>query len=191
MTQHPRFFVYGIFILGIVPVMVIPVSAFGQRTGRDQSITTDVQAIRKYYTRINTEAKRYTKKERDLSGFSAEGGTLTGYYGKNELRKMVAIYYGESGRKIEEYYFADGSLIFVLSTDLRYVRPLTFDGKDTGEIASTEQNRIYFNKSNLIQWLTPNGKPVKTDDTTARLKSKEVRATAADLLTRLRHPPVP
>ncbi|MBC7806530.1 MAG: hypothetical protein H7145_10305 [Akkermansiaceae bacterium] len=189
MIRRPRLLVHGLVLCGIMNTATAPSPAFAQRGGSDRSRAVHVQAIRKYYARVNAEAKRYAKKERDLSGFSAEGGTLIGFYSGSELRKMVATYYGESGRTITELYLADGALIFALSTDLRYVRPLGFDGKDAGKIASTAQSRFYFNKGTLIQWLDSDGKSVRTDGAAARGESQRIRTDVADLVRRLRLPP--
>ena len=188
MTQRPRFLFSVLALYGVGQLMSVAVPVLGQRAGPDRSTTAQVEAIRKQYTRINSEAKHYAKKERDLSGFSTEGGTLIGFYSGKELRKMVATYYGESGRTIQEFYLADGTLFFVLSTELRYTRPLTFDGKDTGTVASSTRNRFYFNRGTLIRWIDPSGKSLKTNDAAAQRESREIRTSVADLRTRLSRP---
>lgn len=185
MTQRHRFLICSLAIFSMGCIVTIPSVVLGQGIKPEKSIRT----IRQHYARINKDASQYTKKERDLSGFSTEGGTLTGYYQGSELKKIVATYYGETGKAIKEFYFANGTLIFLLSTDLTYERPLMYDGKDTGKIASSTKERFYFNKGTLIQWLDPTGKPMKTNDTTAKKKSKEIQTDTTDLITRLSQPP--
>jgi hypothetical protein len=180
--------VNGIAICGLAFSVNVSPSAHAQSDATSASVPARVQTIREQYARTNKNARRYTKKERDLSGFSTEGGSLTGYYNKNELKKIVVIYYGEAGRTIKEFYFVGGSLIFVLATELEYVAPIGGGGKDVGRIGSAEYNRFYFQKGAPIYWLGPNGNPVNLDSSTAQDKAKEIRTEAVDLLARLRRP---
>lgn len=188
MRQPCRWLIYGFLIGGIGFGGTIFPAVYAQSDATNTNTPAQVLTIRDQYAQTNKNARRYTKKERDLSGFSAEGGTLTGYYAKNELKKIVAMYYGESGRAVKEFYFANGALIFVLTTDLQYVVPIGGSGKDVGRIASAEYNRFYFQKGALIHWLGPNGNPVELDSSAARDRAKEIRAEATDLLARLRRP---
>ncbi len=84
-----------------------------------------IESIRQHYASINRNAARYRRVKKNLTGFSAEGGELVAYLHGPSAVKMVATFFGETGRSVEEYYFWDGKLIFVLSTDNRYDKPLS------------------------------------------------------------------
>jgi len=49
------------------------------------------------------------KGEEGASGFSAEGGELIAYFDSKAIVKMLATYYGETGRTVEEFYCGMGS----------------------------------------------------------------------------------
>src|SRR6185295_18161187 len=69
----------------------------------------------------------------------------------------VATFYGETGRTVEEYYFWNGQLIFVLNTENRYDKPLS------GKIVRKVETRFYFKDDKLIRWLDENGKEVASN----------------------------
>ncbi len=108
-----------------------------------------VGKIRAEYARINSLKMRTTKK--DAEEQSTEGGEVTRYYDGNVLRKIVAVYYGESGRATCEYYFLNGQLAFAYYVDYNYDKPLS------GKVKSKEENRFYFHEHKLFQWIGPDG----------------------------------
>jgi hypothetical protein len=112
-----------------------------------------IQSIRKQYAAINKRAARYRKVKKELSGFSLEGGELVAYFDGPAIVKIVATYYGESGRSLEEYYYAKEKLIFVFRKEFRYDRPLS------GKVVHTYENRFYFANDRLIEWLNSQSKP--------------------------------
>jgi hypothetical protein len=103
-----------------------------------------------HYDRVNRELKSYRRVERDLPGYSTEGGKLTGYFAPSSPRRLVARYFGESGRSSVEYNFWNNRLFFVLHTELRYDKPF-------GKVVQKTQNRYYFNNGKLIEWDTQSG----------------------------------
>ena len=117
-----------------------------------------IHAIRDRYNAINKNIRRYKTVKKSLSGFSAEGGELVAHLDKKVIVKMVATYYGETGRSIEEYYYSNGELIFVFRKQLNYDRPLT------GKVVSSEQHRFYFDAHKLIKWINQDGKEVPSTD---------------------------
>jgi hypothetical protein len=126
----------------------------GWSEGAEASIEEKIKAIRQRYAAVERELKQCRKVQRDLSGESAEGGNLTGYFKEGTLRKLAAQFYGESGKALEEYYFWEGQLFFVLRTELRYTKPLS------GVVKSKTEERFYFADDKLIQWLGPDKKTV-------------------------------
>jgi len=123
--------------------------------GADPALDGKINAIRQRYAKVERELKQCRQVKRDLSGESAEGGELTGYYRRDSLRKLVAQFYGETGKAREEYYFWDGQLFFVLRTESRYTKPLS------GVVKSKTEERFYFDGGRLIQSLGADKKQVR------------------------------
>ena len=123
--------------------------------GAEASIAAKIKAIRQRYAQVEGELKQCRQVKRDLSGESAEGGELTGYFRKDSLRKLVAQFYGETGKAREEYYFWDGELLFVLRSESRYTKPLS------GVVQSKTEERFYFDHGRLIQSLDADKKQVR------------------------------
>lgn len=126
-----------------------------------------IASIRQHYTEINRGAARYMKVKKELSGFSAEGGQLVAYLAGPNIMKMAAIFYGETGRTSEDYYYWENKLIFVLRTTYRYSKPLS------GKVVKTEMNRFYFRDDKLIRWIEENGKQVASDTGEYRDQQKD------------------
>jgi hypothetical protein len=116
-----------------------------------------IETIRQRYTQINRNAPNYRKVKKNLSGFSAEGGEMIAYFHGPTVMKIVATYFGESGKATEEFYYWDGNLIFVLRKDSRYSKPLS------GKVVATTEDRFYFNNDKLIRWIDEHGKQVAAD----------------------------
>ena len=81
----------------------------------------------------------YRKVERNLQGYSLEGGVLTGLFKGGEIVRMTARHFGESGKATEEYYLQNGSLIFMLRTDFSY------ESLRSDKIVRRDQTRYYWN----------------------------------------------
>lgn len=117
-----------------------------------------IAAIRQQYTAINKRAPRLRKVKKELSGFSTEGGELVAYFEGRAVVKMVATYYGETGRTVEEFYYRDAKLIFAFRKVLNYDRPLS------GKVVSTSEERFYFNNDQLIRWIDQDKKQVEANN---------------------------
>ena len=156
----------------IIAMMVVLVSGFTTlTTGHVASApqTDPIETIRQHYASINKSVPLYRRVKKNLSGFSGEGGELIAYFHGPSVMKMVATFFGETGKAVEEYYFWNGKLIFVLSTDNRYDKPLS------GKVARKTEGRFYFKDDKLIKWLGGDGKEVASD-------SSEFAAKQADYL---------
>ena len=116
-----------------------------------------VSDIKKYFGDVNSNINSYKKTKKDLMDQSTEGGELEGYYNHGELKKIVASYYGEMGKLIEEYYFYDNTLFFFFTQNYLYNMPLSMDGSKLEKI---DENRYYFHDNKLIRWLDPNNEKV-------------------------------
>src|SRR4051812_7438162 len=130
-----------------------------------------IDAIRQHYEIINKEARLYRRVKKELSGFSAEGGEMVAYLHGPSVMKVVATFFGETGRATEEYYFWNGELIFVFQTDNRYDKPF-------GKVVRKIENRFYFKEDKLIRWLDENGKEVPSDSAEYAPKQAEYLKTA-------------
>jgi hypothetical protein len=120
----------------------------------DPAVEEKIKSIRAKYTEIEKQLKDCREVKRDLPGESAEGGELTGYFNKSKLRKLSAKFFGETGKALEEYYFAENQLIFVLRVESRYTKPMS------GVVKNKTEQRFYFADGKLIRWLNPDNKDV-------------------------------
>jgi hypothetical protein len=101
---------------------------------------------------------------------SSEGAELIGYYKNNELALMTISCFGETGKRVTEYYYMNEMLYLVEDTYFKYNRPIYWDGKKAREQGDTatfdptkteinEHDKFYFRGRDLIQWLS-HGVPV-------------------------------
>lgn len=137
----------------LLTVVVNGLAANLQIVGANPQTTRQIQSIRKQYLAINRRVGKYKKVKKELSGFSLEGGEMVAYFDGTTIVKVVANHYGETGKSLEEYYFADEKLIFVYFKESRYNRPLS------GKVVRSYENRFYFAKDRLIDWRNSMGRP--------------------------------
>jgi len=170
------------------PTMTLPAPESPTPTSVDQAPEPSVDAerviilIRQRYATINQEQAQYSMVERPLIGFSTEGGTLTGYFAGPSLRKMVAAYFGETGRAEEEYYFWEDQLFFLLRIDHLYDRPF-------GDVVTTAENRFYFTDGRLIRWIDPDRRFVPASASEFREQQNGKLGQSQQLIETLRSPP--
>jgi hypothetical protein len=140
----------AMFVLALsIPGPAVSAASFAQAND-------SIESIRQHYTNINQNVARYRRVKKNLAGFSAEGGELLAYFHGPTVMKMVATFFGESGRTVEEYYLWNGQLIFVLRTENHYDKPLS------GKVVRKIESRFYFKDDKLIRWLDENGKEVSS-----------------------------
>ena len=132
-----------------------------------------LRTIRARYLTVNRNQAKYTKIKKDLSGFSTEGGELIAYLDGGSIVKIVANFYGETGKALEEYYYEDGQLIFVFRKDFRYSKPLY------GRVVSSQAQRFYFDRGKMIRWLNEKGKAVSPGEEYSR-KQEELLSSAKE-----------
>ena len=156
----------------ISAALVILISVASTITAYRPQTETEIQSIRQSYLAINRKQARYRKVKKELSGFSTEGGVLTAYFEGPAIVKMLAIFYGESGKGQEEFYYRNGKLIFVLRTESHYSRPLS------GKVVSTKLERFYFHDDKLIRWINPSGKFMPSDSAEYQEQEKDYLETS-------------
>jgi len=162
----------------IIALLVILVSGFtSMTTGHAPRLpqADPIDTIRQHYANINKSVPLYRRVKKNLSGFSGEGGELVAYFHGPSVMKMVATFFGETGKAVEEYYFWNGKLIFVFSVDNRYDKPLS------GKVARKTEGRFYFKDDKLIKWLGGDGKEVASDSSEYAGKQTDYLKTARQL----------
>jgi hypothetical protein len=162
----------------IIAMFVILVSGFTAMTTGHAATAPQadpIETIRQHYASINKSVPLYRRVKKNLSGFSGEGGELIAYFHGPSVMKMVATFFGETGKAVEEYYFWNGKLIFVLSTDNRYDKPLS------GKVARKTEGGFYFKDDRLIKWLGEDGKEIAPDSTEYARKQTDYLKTARQL----------
>lgn len=159
-------------ILAIILVAIFVPSCWAN--GMSSPFTTSssqaedlIQPIQQRYATINRNASKYRKVKKELSGFSAEGGELVAYFNGRAIMKIVATYYGESGRAGEEYYYWNEKLIFVFRKEYRYDSPMS------GKVIQTNENRFYFSNDRLIRWVDENAKQIESGASEYQEKQSE------------------
>lgn len=159
--------------LACVVLVVLPMQLPAQRPPRAAEDPV-ILRIRAHFTVIEREASTYQCRSLDLEGFSAEGGSLEACYAGRELRRLSATYLGETGRASERYYFWNDSLEFLFGKVEHYDRPLS------GRVRSTEEERLYWNRGQLIRWLQGKTRQPLTN-AAARERNSEARESARKL----------
>ncbi len=148
----------ALIVLAVVILLATAAGLCSAVTPNSQTASV-IASIRQRYATINRNQAKYKRVKKDLLGFSTEGGELVVYLDDRAIVKMVANFYGESGRAVEEYYYRGDQLIFVFRKESRYDNPLS------GRVVSTQQQRFYFNNGQLIRWLDEKGKSVAAGPT--------------------------
>src|ERR1043166_7674639 len=143
-----------------ITILILVLASFAAVAGSPTSspqVNDPIESIRQHYANINQNLSRYRRVKKNLSGYSAEGGELIAYFHGPSVMKMVATFFGETGRTVEEYYYWNGQLIFVFQTESRYDKPLS------GKVVRKIESRFYLKDDKLIRWLDENGKEVASD----------------------------
>ena len=116
-----------------------------------------ISDIKNKFGEINQKITSYKKMEKEITGESSEGGVLESYYQNEDLKKVVASYFGEMGKLVEEYYFDENTLFFVLTQSYSYDKPMHVEGSKVEKI---DENSYYFHQNKLVSWLNPNKEKV-------------------------------
>jgi len=107
-----------------------------------------IKKIQSDYSTINKQLKHYKKKIKDAPDMSAEGGEVTGYYDKNILKKIHAVFYGETGRAEVDYYLNNKKLFFVFRNDIFYDKPMYLKNS---KVKNTVETRYYLHGHQVIR----------------------------------------
>ena len=122
----------------------------------DTSLSSNekMEIIRNNFKRINS-IKNWTVVDSVELDDSTEGGQAKFYFANKQLQKIVAVYYGESGKNVIEYYLLDSKLSFVFRKEFRYNRPIYWNELDDEEFDLNKsiitETRSYFYKDVLFE----------------------------------------
>jgi hypothetical protein len=146
---------------------------------RQNDISKVISNIEEECKKISSDAS-LTVVEKDLMGLSAEGGVLLSYYDKSKnLKKATVTFYGEMGKKVIEYYYKNGGLMFCLQQQLYYNQPIYIEGFQVDKI---EESIYYFHNQSLIKWTDINKASMDTGSEEATKIAEELLAEANAIL---------
>lgn len=137
-----------------------------------------IKDIRARYTAIN--AKSYTKKTADLSGLSAEGGTVTSYHDQKGIVKDHVILYGEMGKVELDLYYYLGNIFFAFKKETAYDQPIYVKGS---KVNSVTESRFYIHQNKLIRCLKAGNKHVPPDSDEFKEQSTDILGLTAEIKT--------
>jgi hypothetical protein len=133
--------------LFILTLLMISLSVFSY--GQNTVDTAKINFIKTQYADINKNLKSYKRIEKTDTAETTEGNEVLLYYKGNEIKKIAAIYYGETGKALQEYYFYDKKLIFCYFADYRYDIPIYVNNGKV-KIVSPEEKRCYLDDGKLF-----------------------------------------
>ncbi len=129
-------------------------TVYAEDVPADKALAERLKPITANTKRIDT-TRRWTRIVSKELWNTTEGGEAEYYYQGDELEKIVARRYGETGQQVTEYYILSGQLSFVRETIKEYNRPVYYDSSAMTENTDTEafdtaQTRVVERRSYLI-----------------------------------------
>lgn len=135
-----------------------------------------IKTITEQYNLINKNTGSYKSIEKNLDcDHCLEGASMEIWKDKNDVKKILAWYLGETWQSKDEYYFNNDSLIFVSEKNYKYqsiMNPVN---------ARVKENQYYFQKNKLIRMIDPKQDKVNTQDSLFISKETELLKKARDL----------
>ena len=130
-----------------------------------------ITAIRAVFAEVQGGTTRFRKTVHEIHGFPARGRHLNGFYDGANLRKLAVQQFEEAWRGTEEYFFAQGQLVFIYVVRERKAEP-------SGSRSQARlEYRFYFQNGQLIRRIRTQLPPHLSED----LSSLDPKL--ADLLT--------
>jgi hypothetical protein len=105
-------------------------------TSGDPAVIANIQITS---TAIDRDTARFRRTEHEMREYSAEGGTLVGFYDGARLQKLSAYLTGHGGILTQHLYYSTDELVFVRSIYEQY------------ETKSQIEHRIYLNGGTPIR----------------------------------------
>lgn len=135
-----------IHCLFMLTLLMILSSVFSY--GQSNVDAAKIGFIKNHFAEINKRLKSYKKIEKTDTTESTEGNEVLLYYKGNDIMKIAATYYGETGKALQEYYFFSKKLIFCYCAYYHYNKP--FNIKGGGKITSTTEERFYLDDGKIV-----------------------------------------
>jgi len=159
---------------------------------KEADVIVDIQ---KTTADINKKLGKYTKKTVD-DITNVASGTITGYYRDDEVKKIYAEHFAETGRTFSEYYFDDGLLIQIVDQEFIYNKPQSYTEEKARKDNDTawyddkktklEIYHYYFSKNKLIKWTGDDNKAISVSTANFTDKESELWAKTLVLLKELK-----
>lgn len=124
---------------------------------------------------IDAGVASYRHGVRDLKAISARGGTLDSFHEGAALQKLVATYFGKTGRAVDTFYFQEAIPFFVVRTQERYGEP------GGGRITWRTVERLYFSRGRLLRYVDAEGRVRDVTDAGVRDRADSVLADSRGL----------
>jgi hypothetical protein len=140
------------------PLAICVILAAGSMNASAQAVTGTsgdpavIAAIQATLTAIDRDTARYRRTEHTLLEYSAEGGTLVGFYDGAILRKLSAYLTGEAGSLTQHLYFSADQLVFVTSVFEQHATLARVD------------HRLYLSSGRLIRRIRTQSQARPTDE---------------------------
>jgi hypothetical protein len=160
-----------------------------------QAADLSIKVIRDKCSHIRNNLDTYVTTKTVFSDESTEGAQGIAFYDCNELKLIEVIWFGEIGKKITEYYFDNGKLIFAFNKAFNYNRPIYWDEKiakenEDNEVfnpkkTSVKEDRFYFRDERLFHWTNNEKKEVDLSLETNSIVGQSLIAHAYKMRTRL------
>ena len=160
-TENPLVKIPYMILKSITFVLV---AIFVANVSFAQSKADIIKSIKKEFKDINDD-NSYTKvvleNEEFMEQMTDRGGSLTGYYKEEKLRKIVEWVGVSNGIYITEYYFKEEQLIFVYRAFKAVVYDIKKGEVDYDQTGVKFEGRYYFNDKTLIDAITTGTNPFK------------------------------
>lgn len=143
-----------------------------------------IEKIRANFKRINS-IKNWTVIDSVELYNSTEGGQAKFYFANKQLQKIEAVYYGESGKAVVEYYLLESKLSFVFRKEFRYNRPIYWnesgDEKFDLEKSKIFETRSYFYKDSLFEQIKSSEEKKETLNNNLEKEQQSIKADFNEL----------
>jgi len=176
-------------LLAFSLLLIIGISSCKKKEG---DVIADIQ---KKTAEINKKLDKYKMRSVDDITNSA-AGNITGYYRDDEVKKVYAEHFAETGRTFSEYYFDDGLLIQIIKQEFIYNRPRSYTEEKAKQDNDTvwyddkktklEIYRYYFSDNKLIKWTGSDNKAITVSTANFTDKESELWAETLILLKQLK-----
>ncbi len=115
--------------------------------------TTLVRLRETYALEVDENLSSFHMIEKEVFDKSSEGGVITAYFKDDRLIKMSAVFYGETGKFEEDYFFDLDSLVVIKTNYYYYDKPIYIEGFKTETVT---RSTYYFFKNRLFLWMKDN-----------------------------------